>query len=114
MPRLLCWLARAAGLASIAFISLFALDVFQPGAPLGPALVAFAIHLMPSIFLAGVLLVAWFWPLVGGAMFLGVALVPLLLLSNALWVNAMLAAPFALTGGLFLVCGIAWRRRRLA
>ncbi len=113
-PRLLCWAARIAGVAAIGFISLFALDVLQPGAPLGPMLVAFAIQLMPSVFLAGVLIVAWFWPLTGGLAFLAVALLPFLLLSNAAMVNALLAAPFAIAGALFLACFVTAHRRHSA
>ena len=92
IPRrapILCWAARIAGIAAIAFISSFAFDVYEPGAPLKPMLVAVTIHLMPSVFLAGVLLVAWFWPRVGGLLFLAVALLPFLLLANGVWVNAL-------------------------
>jgi hypothetical protein len=110
-PRLLCRAARIVGIGAIAFLSLFALDVFQPGAPPGPALIGLAIHLIPSIVLVGILVVAWHWPLIGGLLFLAVAFLPFLLLSNTPSVNGMLAAPFALTGMLFIASAIVWGRR---
>ncbi len=103
-PRLLCRAARIVGVASIAFLSLFALDVFQPGVPLERTLIGLAIHLIPSLVLVGILVIGWHWPLIGGLLFLAVAALPFLLLSNTPSVNGMLAAPFALTGVLFIAC----------
>ncbi len=109
-PRLLCWSARLVAIAAIGFVSLFALDVFQPGVTLAAALIGLAIHLIPSVVLVGVLAVAWRWPLIGGLLFLAVALAPFVLLSNTPAVNAVLAAPFALAGFLFLVSAFMAQR----
>jgi len=108
----ICWVARIAGIAAIGFLSLFALDVFEPGAPLTPALLSLVIHLIPSLILVAILVAAWRWPLPGGVLLVAVATMPFVLLSNPLWVNAMLAAPFALTGVLFVACHVAGVPRR--
>lgn len=103
------------GVAAIAFLSLFALDVFEPGAPIAAAFVGLAVHLIPSLVLVVILVVAWRWPLAGGLLFLAASMAPFLFLSNRAAVNLMLAAPFALTGLLFVACHqLAARRRNSA
>lgn len=58
-PRILCILA-------ILFVSMFALDSFDPRYTLLQQLQAFAIHLIPTYFLIIFLVVAWKWELTGG------------------------------------------------
>jgi hypothetical protein len=111
MHRALCWLARLTAIAAIGFISLFSLDVFQPGVPLAEALSALAIHLLPSAALVVVLVIAWRRPLIGGIGFLLVAALPFRLLANPLSVNLLLAAPFLVAGLLFLACFLTSRHR---
>ena len=93
---------------SILFIGSFALDVFWAEAPWWQNLLGFAIHSLPTLVLIALLALSWRWPLVSGALFLVVALAPFAFLSNALWVNALLAAPAALAGAL-LVAGTLLR-----
>lgn len=94
--------ARLIAIGGIGFLSLFALDVFEAGAaPMQVALGLF-MHLLPSFGLLIILAIAWRWPPVGGIMFLVVACLPLAFLSNPLWVNALLASPFAVAGVLFI------------
>jgi len=93
---------RAVGILAILYLSMFALDVFQPGEPWLSILIALAIHLIPSAVLVVVLVIAWRAELVGGIMFVVVSLVPFALLRNPFWVNLLLAAPFTLTGVLFI------------
>jgi len=96
------WGARVLAILAILFIASFGLDVFAPGVSLNAALVGFAIHSIPSVVLLVLLIVAWKWERIGGVLFVLVALLPFGLLSNASWVNAILAAPFLVTGVLFL------------
>jgi hypothetical protein len=91
------------GILAILCISAFALDVFQPGEPWTSALLGFAIHLIPSAVLVIILVIAWRAELVGGILFVVVSLAPFAFLSNSLWVNLLLAAPFTLTGALFII-----------
>jgi hypothetical protein len=93
---------RVFGILAILFISVFALDVFDGETPLSQALVGFVIHLIPSMVLTVLLAVAWKYEFAGGLAFVTVSLIPLFLLSNPLWVNAILCAPFLLTGLLFI------------
>lgn len=104
MHRALCWAARLTAIGAIAFLSSFALDVFEPGMPEADMLPALAVHLAPSLVLVVVLAIAWRRPLVGGVLFVVVAALPLLLLHNPLSVNLLLSAPFFLVGLLFLAC----------
>ncbi len=70
MAKVLFWTPRVLSLAFIAFISLFALDVFSD--PLEPMMfVGFLIHLLPSFALLALTIVAWRYPLVGALGFLG-------------------------------------------
>ncbi|GLS00703.1 hypothetical protein GCM10007859_07110 [Brevundimonas denitrificans] len=102
MQRTLIFAARVIALLGIGFISMFALDVLSMEAPLAPRLAGFLVHLIPSFVLAGLLVVAWRWPGVGGALFLIAGLSPLLLLDNPLWTNLILGGPFLLAGAGFL------------
>jgi ABC-type transport system involved in cytochrome bd biosynthesis fused ATPase/permease subunit len=101
MRNLLYVVPRLLAVLAIAFISIFALDVFTEGStPLAIA-VGLAMHLLPSCVLIGVLAIAWNRPRIGAIAFLLVSVLPFFFLSNAFWVNTMLAGPFFLTGFLF-------------
>ena len=97
------------GLAAALFISLFALDAFASEASFWQNLLGFAIHLIPSLVLVVFVALSWRWPLLGGALLLVAAFVPFLLLSNAFWVNASLAALSGLAGLLLLAGGLIAR-----
>ncbi len=56
--RALFWAPRALSIAFIAFLSLFALDVFGAGYGFWRTLLGLAIHLIPSFVLIGVLVLA--------------------------------------------------------
>lgn len=106
VPRILCILA-------ILFVSIFALDSFDPRLTLGQQLAGFAIHLIPSYVLIGFLIVAWRWELAGGILLMAVALgfTPFIFTHNyamnhSVWISlsVILAInlPFVITGGLFI------------
>lgn len=105
-PRILCILA-------ILLLSMFALDVFQPGLSLGRQLLAFVINLVPSFILIAALIVAWKWEKAGGIILIaiGLALGIFIFRGNykrmgdmwkSLTVVMALAFPFFLSGVLFL------------
>lgn len=101
--------ARVLGILSIAFISVFALDVFEAG--LSPeVMLALLMHLLPSFVLAAALALGWNRPWLGAALFGATAVLPFVLLGNPPAVNLMLAAPFAATTLCFLLS--AWSRAR--
>jgi cytochrome b561 len=107
LPRILCFTA-------ILFISLFALDAFEPGLSLWQQLAAFLIHLIPSFVLGVILLVAWKWEYIGGFIFtvLGLGLSPWVYMMNyqmnhSIWMSMgivlMITFPFVVVGILFVL-----------
>ena len=66
--RLLRWAPRIMSLLFVAFLSLFALDVFD-GATGWQVVLAFLIHLVPSFVLIAVIAVAWRYEFVGAVAF---------------------------------------------
>jgi hypothetical protein len=106
-PRILCILA-------ILFVSMFALDSFDPKYTLLQQLQAFAIHLIPTYILIFFLVVAWKWEMIGGLMLIILALgfSPFIYTHNyqmnhSVWMSLlvilMINFPFMLTGGLFVL-----------
>lgn len=69
LAKWLYWGPRISCIVFVSFMSLFALDVFEAGVPLGEMLLAFLMHMLPMIALAAVLAVAWCWPWVGATLF---------------------------------------------
>lgn len=110
MHKWFTWVARGIAIAGIAFISIFALDVFEPGRSVVWIVTALFMHLIPAFVLLAILAVAWRFELVGGLAYLAICVVPFAFLPNEVWVNATLAAPFALSGALFVAAHFAARR----
>ena len=97
-PGGLFWLPRTLAVGYAAFLAVFALDVFTPGAAFGPTLIALLMYLWPSALLVAALVLAWRRPGVGAACFLGLALVWLgVSRGEARWVGV----PVAVIGALF-------------
>jgi hypothetical protein len=113
-PRILCMLA-------ILFVSMFALDSFDPAYSLGHQLVAFLRHMIPSFILVVFLVIAWKWELIGGIILLAIALgfTPFIYMHNyamnhsvlvSLSVILMINFPFMITGALFVLSHFLKRR----
>jgi Tfp pilus assembly protein PilN len=108
------WLPRVLCVTAILFISLFALDAFDPELSLWQQLAAFLIHLIPSFVLGVILLVAWKWEYIGGFIFtvLGLGLSPWVYMMNyqmnhSIWMSMgvvlMITFPFVMVGILFVL-----------
>ncbi len=67
--RALFWAPRALSIAFIAFLSLFALDVFGAGYGFWKTLLALTLHLIPTFVLIAVLVLAWRWEWIGAALY---------------------------------------------
>lgn len=117
-PRILCILA-------ILFVSMFALDSFDPKLTLWQQLQAFFIHLIPTYILILFLIVAWKWELIGGIILLAVAIgfTPLIYFHNysmnhsvlmSLAVISMINLPFILTGVLFVLSYYLKKKNQVA
>ncbi len=102
-PRVLCALFAA-------FISLFALDVFDGNDGIWQTTVALLMHLTPTAVLLGLLAVAWRWEWVGAVAFPALGLLYIVMAWGRFpWMAyAIIAGPLFVTGGLFLA---GWRRR---
>ncbi len=67
--RVLFWIPRALSILFIAFLSIFALDVFGGNQSLWRTLVALCVHLIPSFVLIIALVLAWRWEWIGAALY---------------------------------------------
>lgn len=68
-PALVIRIARGLGILFAIFLSIFALDVFEAGLPLGQILLALLMHLAPMLIVLIILWIAWKHPLPGGILF---------------------------------------------
>jgi hypothetical protein len=112
---------RILALVYIVFISLFALDVFGNGYGFWGTLLALFMHLIPSLILIAILVIAWRWkkPLLAGIVFTlgGVLYIARLVMTSVTngfewymiaW-SLQIAGPAILTGILFIR---EWKLRR--
>jgi uncharacterized membrane protein (GlpM family) len=108
------WAARILCALAVAFISLFAFDVFSEGAGIGQKIAAFLLHMIPSFALIIALIVAWKRELVGGIIITLVGLAGTMFVyslnerrsqsaSTGLRAAALIGAPFVIAGILFIV-----------
>jgi hypothetical protein len=110
--KLLPLIPRLLSICAIAFVSLFALDSFEHGT-LGEQILAFLLHMIPSLVLMIILAIAWKWELIGGILYilLGIVLSPFIYTHNyrmnhSIWISleviALITFPFILSGSLFV------------
>ncbi|MFZ4522176.1 MAG: DUF7670 domain-containing protein [Bacteroidales bacterium] len=112
--RIIQWIPRVLGILAILFISMFALDSFEPGMPFLQQIEGFLIHMIPSLILGVFLFVAWKWELIGGIMFviIGLGLLPVIYMMNyqmnhSVWTSLSVVLvinfPFIVVGILFII-----------
>ena len=107
--RWIVWLPRVVAILVCLFLSLFALDAFGTGKPLGEALSDFAVHLAPTLVLAAVVALSWRWEWVGGLVFTGLGIAyAWLSRTHTSWVIAI-SLPLLAVGVLY---GWSWRHHR--
>lgn len=111
---ILHWLPRIICVLAILFVSMFALDSFEPGMPLWQQIGGFFMHLIPSFILILFLIIAWKWELIGGIMFviIGLGLLPFIYMMNyqmnhSVWMSIsvvlLINLPFVVVGILFIL-----------
>jgi hypothetical protein len=109
--QIIFWTPRVLCLLFAAFISLFALDVFEESHGVWRTTVALLMHLIPTFILLALLALSWRWDWVGGVVFPGLGIFYLV----AFWgrfhwsAYALIAGPLFLVGTLFL---LSWRQRK--
>ena len=110
LKQLVYWSPRILGLLFAAFISLFALDVFDGQHGFWDTAIALGMHLIPTAILLVLLVLSWRWEWIGGVAFPALGLLYLIgFWGRFHWsVYAIIAGPLFLVGILFLV---NWSRR---
>ncbi len=101
--RVLFWAPRVISMLFIAFVSMFALDVFQESLGFWRTIAALAIHLIPSFALAAALIVSWRWEWVGALLFTAFAIFFAVIVRSNIAGKAMFVIPCVITAGLFLM-----------
>jgi hypothetical protein len=112
--KILYWLPRVIGILAILFISIFALDAFNPEKTFWNQIGDFIMHLIPSLILTLILIIAWRREFIGGILFtlIGIGFTPFIYNHNyamnqsvgmSLLIVFMITVPFILIGVLFLV-----------
>jgi hypothetical protein len=124
--RLLHWLPRIICILSILLISLFAADAFNPNETIWQQLGDFLGHLIPSIVLTSLLIVAWRWEFIGGITFIIIGILFSLFvfshnynkmnysIANSLGTSLITAIPFTVGGILFIISHFAKKRSQSA
>jgi hypothetical protein len=112
--KILYWLPRVIGILAILFISVFALDAFNPEKTFWNQIGDFIMHLIPSLILTLILFIAWRREFIGGILFtlIGIGFTPFIYNHNyamnhsvgmSLLIVLMITFPFILIGVLFLL-----------
>ncbi len=103
--KVLYWAPRILAILAILFLTIFSLDCFEAGVPIGKALLCFLIHNLPAWALTGVLVLAWKWETAGGIafMFLFIAMGELFNSFTTNLASFIVIFPFAVTGALFIL-----------
>ncbi len=102
VPRTLFWAPRVLCVLFALFLTIFALDVFQPGKPAAAVGLDLAMHLIPTFLLLLILAVAWRHELLGAIVFAGLAVLYLV----AFWGRFHWSAYAVISGSLFVVAGL--------
>ncbi|HRY63155.1 MAG TPA: hypothetical protein P5267_00915 [Patescibacteria group bacterium] len=64
------WTPRILSIIFILFLTLFSLDVFEPGISLKQALLGLLIHNIPTLVLLAIVIISWRHEIVGGIAFI--------------------------------------------
>jgi len=72
--KIIYWLPRILSLAFVAFLSIFAFDVFEGDQRWWQTAIALFMHLIPSFVLLALTIIAWKRDLVGAVTFIGAAI----------------------------------------
>ena len=105
MKQFLFWTPRILGIVFAAFISIFALDVFDQGYTFWETVVALLMNLIPTLAILIALAIAWRWEWVGGILFIALGIFYIISKWGMFpWsVYVLIAGPAFLVAALFLV-----------
>jgi hypothetical protein len=112
--KVISWLPRIICILAIVFISIFALDAFNPEKTPWQQIGDFLMHLIPSFILILFLIIAWKREFIGGMIFtiIGLGFSPFIFIHNyrmnqSIWVSLLtillITIPFVIAGILFML-----------
>ncbi len=111
LKQILFWTPRVAGILFILFISLFALDIFDMQLGFWEIVVGLFMHLIPSILLTIVIIIAWKREWVGAALFIGWAIFYVTSARGEDWIAYALISGLPALIGLLFLAGWVWRKQ---
>ncbi|MBU0671216.1 MAG: hypothetical protein ABH835_03700 [Patescibacteria group bacterium] len=106
LGKFIYWLPRILGIIFIAFIALFALDVFSEGYIWYETIWALLMHLVPNFILLALLVLAWKWEDLGGLLFIATGMLFMVGTYGRGaydWGSLIVAGPVMLVGALFIL-----------
>ncbi len=108
--KILRWAPRILAILFAVLISLFALDVFSESKPFWAMAFGLLMHLIPTLAMVAVIIIAWRWELVGAVFFIAIAALYVVFIhGQGVWLYYLLiAGPPLITGVLYL---LSWRAR---
>jgi hypothetical protein len=112
---LLGWLTRILAILAILFVLMFSLDSFGGDKPAGKQILEFLIHSIPALILIFSLVVAWKYEIIGGAIFLIIA-IALGIFWDSFTGNSgslIILVPFFVIGLLFILHGLLSRNSKI-
>jgi hypothetical protein len=105
----LFWAPRVLSIAFLAFLSLFALDVFDGRLGFWQTVLAFFIHLIPVFVLAAILILAWRWEWIGAALYAAAGLLYVFMVvtgSHSLTLSVKVNRILVIAGPAFVIAGL--------
>ncbi len=123
--KFLRWIPRIICILVILFVSLFAGDTIEEGRSIWLNAGALFIHLIPTIILLSILLIAWKYELIGGIILtvVGIAFSGIVFSMNfsrfhsagkSLGIAAMICLPFVIAGILFIASHYAKKKEGIS
>ena len=116
--KMLFWVPRVLSIAFIAFLSIFALDVFDGHHTFRQTMLALVLHLIPSFVPAAALILAWRWEWIGTALYAAVGLMHIawvIFMQHHIPLTARPIAILMIDGPAFIIAWLFlanWRKRR--
>ncbi len=116
VSKFLYWAPRVMSIVFTAFLALFSLDVFGMGLGFWQTMLAFLMHNIPVIILAGIVWISWKYEIVGAIAFALAGLIYIILLitsQNFEWF--MLSWSVTISGPAFVVSALYflnWNKKR--
>jgi hypothetical protein len=116
VSKFVYWTPRILSIIFLLFLTLFSLDVFEPGLTFWQIVAGLLMHNIPTFILLAVLLISWRYEIVGGVAFIlaGIAYI-IMLFMNPQFEWYMLSWAITISGPAFLIGAlflIGWFKKK--